>query len=97
MLEQLKKIAAQSEQATKVLDAAIDYIEQLTARIAMLEQKLSLYEETCGTYEDVQAMAKAPIEEIAESYEDMQEYAQYLQDDELTDDQKQYYYHQQNQ
>lgn len=96
MLGQLKKIAAQSEQTTKVLDAAIDHIEQLNSRIAMLEQKLALYEETCGTYEDVQAMAKAPIEELTESYEDMQEYAQHLQDEELTDDQKQYYYHQQN-
>lgn len=93
--EILNSAANTLQNIIKQLDEAADYIEILEAHLNRAKQLLEFYEQHCGTYEDIQAQAVAPIAEFVEpTLQDLEELT--AQDSDLTDEQKMYYYHQQN-
>jgi len=95
-VEELKQIQGDLHGLVAKIDRAIAYIETLEARNAILIDRLAFYEETCGTFEDIQAQAKAPIIELVDTHFDDAEYIEHALKtgdfDGLTDDQKHAYY-----
>lgn len=91
--EILNSAANTLQNIIKQLDEAADYIEILEAHLNRANERLEFYEQHCGTYEDIQAQAVAPLTEFVEpTLQDLDELT--AQDSELTDEQKMYYYHQ---
>lgn len=95
-VKELQLIQSDLHSLVAKIDNAINYIEVLEGHHARLKSQLEFYEQNFGTYEDVQAQAKAPIIELVDAPFDDAEYIEHALKtgdfDGLTDEQKHAYY-----
>ena len=92
----MKSIIQAAQSAQNEIDLLVGLLQSMRARTNLLEQRLSYYEEMFGAYEDLQAQAVAPSEDLFDfTPEDVAELNE--QDAaELTPEQMQAYYEQLN-
>ena len=92
----MKSIIQAAQSAQNEIDLLVGLLQSMRARTNLLELRLNYYEEMFGTYEDLQAQAVAPSEDLFDfTPEDVAELNE--QDAaELTPEQMQAYYEQLN-